>query len=77
MHERWRAVRGSDFEAGSSIFIMKKSAEPKFRLHLEIYLAGDDNDGGREPDFEVRLNFFSKEVEICRKNKCIAEVPQT
>ena len=64
IHERWQVARGGDFEEENLILSVRKSSLLQFRTHLEVFL----NDEDREADYEVKGNFFSREVDIYNKD---------
>ncbi|KAH7286666.1 hypothetical protein KP509_32G017100 [Ceratopteris richardii] len=72
MHERWEVCKGDDFDDDKLLFSVKKSSVIDFKTHLLVFLK--ENESEECPDFEVKGNFFDREVQIFHGDQVIAEV---
>ena len=74
MRERWEVVRGGNFSDGHFLFSVRKSTVMQFETHLKVFLPQNSEES--QADFEVKGNFFQREVRIYRGDQLIAEVKE-
>lgn len=72
MHDKWVVCRGDAFSEENQLFSVKKTSVIQFKTHLEVFLAGNDNQ--ECPDYTVKGNFFEREAQIFQGDNLIAEL---